>query len=341
MPFNIQQAGLGLAAIAGFTLFVGSVSPSRKEVAESLIILAPADIVWEQISLLENQAAWADYTSKDLYTKLFFEGTDGKYGASMLWDGSGNTGAGTQRTVAIKKNTYYQGKIRISRPQRAEADLNIKMQRLAGHKGIKVDYLLGYVPSAKTKALSLFTSERQLTSTVSHSLQKLKKRCEQLAKVRKDYGAIITVKMASSAIFVGQRKRIRLQNLIPNQKVGGRNIMQLLADEGKETDYPATLYYDWNERNGTADIATVGSVLVQLNFLDSGYQNFYLSARRYVVAECIGDLRKIDATHRAINAYLRDHKLKPQYPIIEKHIVGPAHDAPPSHWHTRIMYPID
>jgi effector-binding domain-containing protein len=341
MSLSIQRAGLGLAAITGFTLFVGSISPSREEISNGLVILAPADIVWEQISLLKNQAQWVEYTTKGDYKKLFFEGTDGKYGASMLWDGKGASGEGVQRTTAIKARRQYQGKLRISKPQRTEADVNITMQSERGDKGVRVDFSLGYAPSAKSKALSIFNPEKVMSKIVIRSLKKLKKRCEQLAKVRQQYGAVVTIKEMPSTIFVGKRKRISLSDLVDNQRVGGKNVLQVLSDEGRETEYPATLYYEWNEKTGIADIVSAGEVYVPINYLDHGYQNIHLGSRRYVVAECVGNLAKIDATHRAINQFLRDNKLKSQYPIIEEHIIGPAHQVQPKLWRTRIMYPID
>lgn len=340
MMITVSRAGMGLAAITGFTVLMSSATPGRSELSDTIIINAPKEIVWEQISKLSNQSTWAALTTLDPRTNILIEGNDGKSGATMLWNGRDTDTEGMQRTTALKKEKQYQGKMKLTRPQKTEADVNITMRRLQGGQ-VEVSYIIGYKPSTSQKAMAMFMADSKLERHIVSSLKKLKSRCERLSNIKSRYGVQIVEREIPQSVFAGKRGIVKLDNLVKAQRIVGQKVANMLGQEGRDVPYTASLYYSWDERTNKADLAAVAPVLVPVSHPDAGYENFYLSARKYVVAECRGGLNKIDATHRAINAYLRDKGKKFSYPIIEEHIVGPAHQQSPDKWHTRIMYAID
>lgn len=95
---------LGIAAgIVGTVVVAGLVTivllPKDFEVTRTEQIDAPAEVVWDHVSVLENHVAWSPWQAMDPTTVNTFSGPDG-VGHKMSWVGE-VTGEGSQTITAL------------------------------------------------------------------------------------------------------------------------------------------------------------------------------------------------------------------------------------------------
>lgn len=84
----------GIAAVIALVAVVGFMLPSTYKVERSLVINAPADVVFEQVNDLQKNANWSPWDDEDPTMKVTYGTTTVGVGASSSWE-SEKSGSGT------------------------------------------------------------------------------------------------------------------------------------------------------------------------------------------------------------------------------------------------------
>lgn len=87
---------LGLAAV----LLGAHSRPDRLTVARTGLILAPIDVVYDQVDDFRSWEAWSPWAEGDPTRVVAYEGPESGAGAAFRWSGDGDAGSGRMEVVA-------------------------------------------------------------------------------------------------------------------------------------------------------------------------------------------------------------------------------------------------
>lgn len=97
--------------------------PTSQKVERSIVINAPAAIIYNQLIKLENFnkfSVWSQQDSSAVYT---LTGTDGTVGATSSWKGSPViSGEGKIEIIALEPNRKVVHNLRFTRPKKGKAE---------------------------------------------------------------------------------------------------------------------------------------------------------------------------------------------------------------------------
>jgi hypothetical protein len=115
--FGIAVAVVGTVVVAG--LVTVALLPKDFVVTRTAQIDAPADVVWEHVSVLENHTAWSPWQAKDPSTVNTYSGPEG-VGRTMSWVGE-VTGEGSQSITALSPKSRVDTHLDFGEMGTAEA----------------------------------------------------------------------------------------------------------------------------------------------------------------------------------------------------------------------------
>lgn len=96
---------------------------------KSILINAPINKVWENVSSLTAMDAWSPWNAKDPNMQRTVDGTDGTPGAKQSWvSTSKEVGEGSQTIVAIDKPNKMSTKLEFIKPFKSEADAYVTLK---------------------------------------------------------------------------------------------------------------------------------------------------------------------------------------------------------------------
>ena len=159
---------LVLAAIAGTAL----------NYEQSILIQAPQDKVWNNISTLHAINKWNPWMDLDPTMKLQYSGTDGMPGASFSWDSPvKNAGAGSQTILAVKDRSELATRVDFLRPFKSTGLADFKV--IPDNNAIRVSWSIKSSMPYPVNIIKLFGGiERNMGRDFSKGLNKLKALCE-------------------------------------------------------------------------------------------------------------------------------------------------------------------
>ena len=91
----IKTISIILLVLLGALLLMASRQPDAFAIERSVVVSAPADVIYPKIADLHQWSAWSPYEKFDPKMKKVFNGTPGAAGASMYWSGNAKAGEGT------------------------------------------------------------------------------------------------------------------------------------------------------------------------------------------------------------------------------------------------------
>lgn len=95
---------------------------------KSILIDAPIEKVWQNVSSLTAMDAWSPWNEKDPDMKRTLTGTDGEPGAKQSWvSDSKEVGEGSQTIVALDEPNKIDTKLEFIKPFKSQADAYVKL----------------------------------------------------------------------------------------------------------------------------------------------------------------------------------------------------------------------
>jgi Polyketide cyclase / dehydrase and lipid transport len=107
-----------IIATAGLSFFM----PVSQKIKRSIIINAPAAVIFEQVKKLNNFNRFAVWTQQDSAARYTITGTDGTTGASMSWKGDPIiSGEGKIEITSLEATHKVGHRIQFSKPKKGSA----------------------------------------------------------------------------------------------------------------------------------------------------------------------------------------------------------------------------
>lgn len=122
--------GIGILLLAAilFVLIAGLFVPKDYHFERSIVIQAPREIIWQNISQFRNFEKWDPWSSKDPAMSRTIEGTDGTVGAVYRWKGNKEVGSGSQTIMALDPTNHVDISLKFKEPYSSEAKVFYNLQ---------------------------------------------------------------------------------------------------------------------------------------------------------------------------------------------------------------------
>ncbi len=145
-----------IGAGAALLLLIGIVTMQANtyHVERSLVIKAPAAVVFEEVNDFRRWAQWSPWDKLDPTMKKTFEGPATGVGAIYAWEGNGEVGAGRMTITDSVAASRVAVKLEFLQPMTSEAKSAIALSAAEG--GVKVTWSMDGEHGFAGKLFSLF-----------------------------------------------------------------------------------------------------------------------------------------------------------------------------------------
>ena len=156
---------------------VGFILPKKIELERSVLIEAPIDSVFNQVSNLKKFSEWTPWATYDPNMKKEFEGAMGEVGSIYKWSGNDNVGSGSMKIKAIKPNVRIDLSLEFVEPYTSNSDIYFLFSEINEN----TEVVWGYVEKnlvPKNVINAIFGVKKMLSEEFDKGLSSLKRKCE-------------------------------------------------------------------------------------------------------------------------------------------------------------------
>lgn len=169
-----------LAALLVAAVVVVAMQPSEYHVERSIVVNAPARVVWRQIADFERWVAWNPWQKADPEQKTEISGDAGEVGHQSAWDGE-NSGKGTMTITEVDKPKHLGIELVFESPMQSKADTAFDL--VEEEEGVKVTWSMDGEHDFPGKVASLLMGmEAMIGNSYEQGLGDLKIVSEKRAK---------------------------------------------------------------------------------------------------------------------------------------------------------------
>jgi len=173
--------GIVILLAVAFILISGLFIPREFHFERSVMIKAPKEVIWNNLSHFSSFEQWDPWKVKDPAMKRTIEGADGTVGAAYSWEGNSDVGSGTMTYKGIYPYDSILVDLHFKKPFESRARAFYRMS--AEVQGYKVTWGFDTRMPYPVNAVSYFCfdMEGSLDKDFSSGLASLKKLCESNA----------------------------------------------------------------------------------------------------------------------------------------------------------------
>jgi len=167
-----------IVGVIALFLIVAAFAGTRWNYEKSVLINAPVEKVWSNVSTLRACNQWNPWMQKDPNIKLQYSGPEGAPGSSFSWDSDvKNVGAGNQTITKVLPNSEVDSRIEFLRPFKGKGDayLMVTVERAVTRVSWGIESSMPY-PMNIVKVFGGI--ERNMNRDFTFGLNKLKGLCE-------------------------------------------------------------------------------------------------------------------------------------------------------------------
>ncbi|MCF8239134.1 MAG: SRPBCC family protein [Saprospiraceae bacterium] len=334
----LKILGFVILGVIALILIAGLILPKDYEVSRDVVIDAPASFVFKHVASLKAVNAWAPWGDKDPNQTVTYEGEDGAVGSTQHWSGNDDVGEGIQTITAVEENRRVDSHLKFIRPWESESDAYITLDTTEA--GTRVTWGFKGTTPFPMNAMGLFMNmDKMLGAEFEKGLNKLKELvdADALAPTYDGY-AIQTVDLEPRT-YLAHRETVAWKDFPAFFAIHMPGIYRTAMSAGATmAGAPAGLYFEWDEVNEQADMATAVPVASAVTV--KGASVVELPATKAKVIEYYGSYSGTGAAHGAMDAYFHEFGLEGSAPVIEEYVTDPSNEPDTAKWLTRIIYPI-
>ncbi|HNR19345.1 MAG TPA: SRPBCC family protein [Bacteroidia bacterium] len=316
-------------------LLIGSLFISKEYKTEkSIVINAPASVVYDQVNNLKNWQSWEPWRKEDPSMKISYEGPESGANAKYSWI-SEKMGNGTMTITESTANKNVKTALNFGPGGDAYGGFNF--EEVA--EGTKVtwdfNFPVGWNPIGKYMTLMM---DGEMQKKMTEGLDDLKKSAEAAPKPEAAANIKIEEKdiAATPYLFVKATSTVEtISNVIGESygKVGEAMGKQKLTQAGA----PFCIYYKWENNNFEFDAGIPSSGAGKD---DGEVKAGELKAGKAVVATYFGPYEGTAKAHEAVDAYMKEKGLTPIGNAWEVYANDPMVVKDPAKFQTDVYYRI-
>lgn len=315
--------------IAGF-LIIGLFAPKDITVSRTVMINAPKQAVFEQITNFKNWTNWSPWYKMEPTMKITYSGPDGQVGSSYHWVGE-KMGEGEMKLASVNGN-------------RADFDLTF----IKPFKSTPKSYMMAEDSAGMTKttwgfnqhfgypfnAMLLFMNmDEMLGKDFNNGLTNMKQHLES-NPLAATGGIEIKEVDYPAHTFVGIRKTVAQAEI---GKVAHETYMMLGKALGPKINGPGVgIYYTWDTVKKNTDVM-MGFPVADATAAVKGTIVTNVEASKAYMIVHKGGFSSIPAEHMALGAHVAGKGKTPAL-VLEEYVSSPHEEPDSNKWVTNIYY---
>lgn len=332
----LKKIGIFILVLLALVCIVSLFLPSEVKVERSVLINAPADVVFNQVNDLTQWKSWSYWDNIDPNMKSTFEGPNAGVGAKHAWESADeNVGKGSLTVTESKPNSLFV------------FDLNFEgMGTSPGMYTFKDSAGATFVSTSMSMDMGFFgrifpglMMDGMLGGDFEKTLAGLKKRSEEVA-AQPAAPAIQIEATTVPAQIVATYKMTTSEKTISADI--GNSYMKIgkLVEKNKLNMAGPVLafYHSYSPEKIEMECAIPVDKMVK----GEGDINVYeTKAGNAVVAHYYGDYAKSGVAHEAIDKWVKDNSKTVTGSPWEVYVTDPMVEKDTAKWLTEVYYPIN
>ncbi|NOZ45434.1 MAG: hypothetical protein GXO79_01480 [Chlorobi bacterium] len=338
---TLKIIGIVILVLIVVVLLLGLVMPKKYHIERSETIKAPQELIFKYAKFFKLSQKWSPWKEYDLEMKVTYEGEDGTIGAKYFWEGNDKVGKGVQEITAIDEGKRVDSKLTFIEPWQSEDKAYVELT--PEEEGIKVTWGFdGEMDYPMNVMMPFIGMDKALGTDLEKGLGKLKTLTEKMAADKEKYGFIIYNYEYGTKQFLGKKAKLKFPEIGHFFEENLPAIDKLIKENNIETDgAPSGLYYFWDMENMATEMAAAVPVKGITESPSEDYELITVKAPKALKIKFYGNYSKIGNAHNALDAYIKDNKLKQLVPVIEMYVTDPVSEPDTSKWLTKVIYPVE
>ena len=334
-----------LVAVVALAIVLGLIGPKHSEVSRSVVVNAPADVVYAHANSLQRMAEWSPWNKKDPEIKLTYSGPDGVVGQSSTWAGNSNVGSGAQEITSLEPGKRVGLALHFKEPFQAEATADLELEPMGDSTKVTWTYA-GDNDFVGRIFLAFNDIDKMIGPDFEAGIADLKAQAEVDARAReaelraKTYrGYVITPVDRPGITYAGHRALVKWEDMDAFFGKEFSGAAKAAAQAEVELAGPPTaLVYVWNEAKKQVDMfaglpidATNGAAI-------KGCDLVTIPAGKAWTIAYTGNPAGTEEAHKAMDDMMKDKGLEMRPPVVEEYAFDPEKDMDTAKLVTNIYY---
>jgi len=326
---------LPLVLLVGIYCLLCVLGPKNFNLERTIEIDAPKNMAYNIVNNIESWEQWGSWQKRDTGMVISYPGKTVGVGAKSEWI-SASEGNGKQEIIEsvpserLRTQLNFEGWDEPSYGQWHFEDKGDKSNVRWAMESSDLPFLMRGM-------MMVMGMKGQIKENYDESLASLKEMTEDRAKNGTYSGYKINDIRLPEKHFVYTRQEVNEDRI---QQFYASNLGALFAKVQSakvEMDgMPCGLFYNFNDRNGTIDMAAAIPTKESLIIPDAS--SVSLPAKRALQVDYFGDYHNTELAHEAIEAYMKDKGIFNDSPVIEEYITDPTVVKDPEKWLTKVTY---
>ncbi|NND93687.1 MAG: hypothetical protein HKN45_02415 [Flavobacteriales bacterium] len=333
-----------IAVLILLVVILGFLGPKDYDVNRSVIIDAPKEIVYKEVSDLSNMLEWDAWKAKDPTMQVTIHGPGDEVGSYRRWE-SEESGIGEQKLVNLVPNERVDSELRFIEPFEDKASGYSLVKDAEGGTELTLGFKGENKFMSRVMAMVGMDMESMVGPMFEQEVNNIKAIAERKAGEQatsmtniKDSKYSFGIQQRPALSFVLKRDVVKLENMKDFYSSHLPAIYNAVGASGAApSGMPCGIYYSWDEENGETDMCAAVPVATA-DIRIEGYETVTLPAGRVAKVAYYGDYEGIGEAHYAMDDYLKANGLEQNGPVIEQYVTDPGAEPDTSKWLTDIFY---
>lgn len=310
--------------------------PKNANITRSIDIEASPAQIYSQFANLKNWEKWSPWSNNDETMSISYQDKVEGVGAGYSWN-SEKQGGGSLEILEAVPGKSMKTKLKFDGwDGESYGSWQIEPTGSGGSK-------LSWGMNSETDIPFIFRGMSMgmpgaLQNSFDEGLASIKKLAEESPKGISVNGFNILQIDAPEQHYMTVRNKIGFDKLAQHFETNFPKIMMDLEKKKAEiAGMPCGLFYEWDEVNMTADMASAIPIKSAVE-ATKGMEITTLPAGPALRINYYGSYEKSADAHYAIDGYLKEKNLKAKSPCLEQYITDPGSEPDTSKWLTQITY---
>lgn len=326
-----------LIALVLILVLLGFVGPKTFDVSRTTTINAPTSVVFPYLKSIKKQNEWGPWAKQDTNMQVTYTGEDGTVGFISAWEGP-KMGKGKQTITSIQGNTV-ETELVFYMPWGASTSTGYLHTSDAG-TGSDVTWGIRGENDFVGRIMGVFMNmEKDVGPMFDEGLASLKALIE--GDVNREYkGFKVTTVELPERQYVAVRGNLAMTAIPAFMGQHFGHISGELTKANLATDgAPSGLYFVWDEKNGTTEMAA--GIPVKTPAAIPNTEVISVPAGKALLIDYYGPYDGLMNAHLAMDEFSQATGAKTKVPVIEEYITDPQSEPDSKKWLTKVYYLLD
>ena len=334
-----------LLALLGLLVILGLMGPKTYRVERSTVVGAPPNVVYDYVSHLASMKEWGPWQAMDKDQVQSIEGTDGTVGAVWKWEGD-TVGTGMQTLKALEPNKSVRAELKFVEPMESVSTATYDLEERGD--STRLTWGMEGENNFMGRIMGVFMDmDKMLGPDFEKGLSNLKVLAEKRhADDRSELAAntvngyrIETVENPEM-VYIGTRnKKLKWNDMTAffgdrfpaaGAAIGAAKLNMAGA--------PSAVYWEWNEKDQTADLMAAMPVQGDASTKVAGFETHVIPSGKMLKIAYYGAYDGSMNAHMAMDQYITDKGLTHYGNVIEEYVTDPMAEPDTAKWLTNILY---